>query len=431
MTRATAPNKKVSHGGTRPFEPIKNKLRSHTKAAPSLLPVAPGRKPAATKKSKPSPMSEMNDEPESPISSAAEVVVVGSDSPADQPESSSDGSSDTIIIEEPTLDPPSEFLSSSTPEWVLMFQKRFREYDARLEQFSSLFEENKRLRAELEVANARIALLEKASSPVRPASLLDEPMMDDFSIPAPIAPPLQGTAASMHASKSAEPVTKDNQKVTFATVAGSGDPSPRRSRPSRVVSARQREKVFRTFQAVSDTHGYRYLYFPCRFRESFSSFRAKLRTLKIDNSRVLDVHYPDNKVVALLVHNDYANSIILPFAAAGVDLIVNFDPLDVSCLRDPQYCNLSNDAKLTKLKEIVEARLLRSLSYIRESVRASVARDLCQKSLISANALKTVVSALRPTASRTDGTSTANNDSVMADAGSSSSTGDGEPVIVQ
>ncbi|PHZ17195.1 uncharacterized protein RHIMIDRAFT_288140 [Rhizopus microsporus ATCC 52813] len=34
--------------------------------------------------------------------------------------------------------------------------------------------------------------------------------------------------------------------------------------------------------------------------------RSRLRQLDINNSRILDIHYPTRNVVALLVHNDYA-----------------------------------------------------------------------------------------------------------------------------
>jgi NADH/NAD ratio-sensing transcriptional regulator Rex len=57
-----------------------------------------------------------------------------------------------------------------------------------------------------------------------------------------------------------------------------------------------------------------------------SELRGNVRKLKIANFRVLDVSYPAQKVVALLVHQEYAKELLERFEAAGVKPIENFDP---------------------------------------------------------------------------------------------------------
>ncbi|KAG0830854.1 hypothetical protein G6F17_014068 [Rhizopus arrhizus] len=82
---------------------------------------------------------------------------------------------------------------------------------------------------------------------------------------------------------------------------------PPTTRPRKVLSTRQLQVVARTFTPVSGTHGYQYIYLPCRFRESISNARAKLAKLRLENSRILHLYYPTSRVVAILVHNDYVD----------------------------------------------------------------------------------------------------------------------------
>ncbi|KAG1350917.1 hypothetical protein G6F61_014704 [Rhizopus arrhizus] len=77
------------------------------------------------------------------------------------------------------------------------------------------------------------------------------------------------------------------------------------------------EAIHRRFQPVAESHDYQYLYLPSRYREPISSLRAKLAKLKINNARVLDVHYPDSQVVALLLHTDYIPDVVAAFALAS------------------------------------------------------------------------------------------------------------------
>ncbi|KAI9324419.1 hypothetical protein BD770DRAFT_302658, partial [Pilaira anomala] len=71
------------------------------------------------------------------------------------------------------------------------------------------------------------------------------------------------------------------------------------------VSSPSGSLAARMFTPVSESQGFKYVYLPCRAREKYSDVRKKLKSLKIDTARILDVHYPAQKVIALLVHNDY------------------------------------------------------------------------------------------------------------------------------
>lgn len=162
-----------------------------------------------------------------------------------------------------------------------------------------------------------------------------------------------------------------------------------------------------------------------------------MKKLKIDNARVLDVHYPDNHVVALLIHNDYANNLVALFDKAGVKPIDDFDPLDARRLRNPLFANLDQQARQAKCTEIHQTRLLRSLAFIRESIRPAIARDFLRKTWITDDQYKSAIGKAQPASLPVDA-ATAQVDANMTDvidtfyinpsASSNSLTGDGEPV---
>ncbi|KAG1444316.1 hypothetical protein G6F56_010350 [Rhizopus delemar] len=96
---------------------------------------------------------------------------------------------------------------------------------------------------------------------------------------------------------------------------------------------------------------------------NFPHFFALVK-LKINNARVLHVHYPDSQVVALLVHTDYIADVTAAFAVAKIEPLTNFDPLDPASFVTP-------------------SRLVRALKYIRETVRPAVGRSLFKKDWIT------------------------------------------------
>lgn len=274
----------------------------------------------------------------------------------------------------PTCDP-----AVPAPDWVSTFQAQFRRYDERLANFEHLLEENLRLRAALETAQQRIATLE-ADRTVhsKPTSAPSAPTTPTAS---------QGTPVSRWSSPEATPVVPAANK-SFAAVSAATATSPAPTKTSqpvrrRRITPRQVKAVARTFAPLTGGHGYQYIYLPCRFREAYSSLRAKLNKLKINNARVLDVHYPDNHVVALLVHNSYAAELLDRFDKAGVKPLESFDPLDTARLRDPSFASLPEEERKTKCVDLHQQRLSRALKHIRLPVRLAVARFFHQQEWIT------------------------------------------------
>jgi hypothetical protein len=91
------------------------------------------------------------------------------------------------------------------------------------------------------------------------------------------------------------------------------------------------------FQAPSTTQGFQYLYLPTKARIPLGKLRTTFKKLGVNNGRLLDLHYPDRNIVAVLVHNDYAPELTELLTKKGVKLNTTFDPCAASVLKDPKY----------------------------------------------------------------------------------------------
>ncbi|KAI8639590.1 hypothetical protein BD408DRAFT_332666, partial [Parasitella parasitica] len=99
--------------------------------------------------------------------------------------------------------------------------------------------------------------------------------------------------------------------------------------------------------------------------------------LKLNNSRILDIQYPIPNVISFFVHDDYAFTFTsgMHMHGRGCSPLLDYDPCDAKNLLDPKYASLSPSLRAEKAVEIENLRCLRALSFVRHSVRLSVARS--------------------------------------------------------
>ncbi|OBZ80665.1 hypothetical protein A0J61_11286 [Choanephora cucurbitarum] len=187
------------------------------------------------------------------------------------------------------------------PDYLLEMPNQLRRHEAKFQELETLVTENSRLREGLAAAEARIRVLEKGSSP--PSG----------------APP----SPSLVMGEPARP-------------SSSRPPPPRLPRPARVTPA-ARDAAARTFQPVSETQGFSFVYLPCRSKEPISNMREKLRKLKLQSSHLLDIHYPTNNIMSILVHNDYLEETTRLLQLQKIDLLQDFEPTSSTLLRDPKF----------------------------------------------------------------------------------------------
>ncbi|CEP09385.1 hypothetical protein [Parasitella parasitica] len=144
----------------------------------------------------------------------------------------------------------------------------------------------------------------------------------------------------------------------------------------------------------------------------------------LQNSRILDTHYPNHHSVALLVHNEYVDTVLGAFAKADVSPITDFDPLSPSALNDPKYTGSSDtDFLLSEAKRLHQDRLVKVVLRIHDQNRQiAVARDFYYgQHLISQDQFAELYASIKPS-SRAQGRtrSAASPDALMTDAAASS-----------
>jgi hypothetical protein len=105
--------------------------------------------------------------------------------------------------------------------------------------------------------------------------------------------------------------------------------------------------------------------------------------LDINNNRIIDIHYPDRNIVALLIHNDYEDELRQQLHRFKVTIKEDFNPCDPQVFRDPKYADRT-PAKRENLAFIHHCnRIERAPQYIRVPVKSAVARYFYLKGWIS------------------------------------------------
>ncbi|KAG0747124.1 hypothetical protein G6F57_007042 [Rhizopus arrhizus] len=96
--------------------------------------------------------------------------------------------------------------------------------------------------------------------------------------------------------------------------------------PSQTASAR-------TFSSPSTNQRFKYLYLSIQRHLPIHQIRSLLRRLHINSSHVLDIHYPDHHLVALLIHNDCEAEVRSQLENFEIPLRDDYDPQDPNSLR--------------------------------------------------------------------------------------------------
>ncbi|CEP08639.1 hypothetical protein [Parasitella parasitica] len=148
----------------------------------------------------------------------------------------------------------------------------------------------------------------------------------------------------------------------------------------------------RLFTAVSLNQGFEHLYVPIRGRVPYKTIRSELRLANINSGSIVDIHYPTNKVIELLVHNDYIKKFRSLLLSEGIRCIENFDPYDPKHFADPQFKEATEDERTKQIALIRGTQIHRTLKHFRNPVKLAVAGDFHRKGLISTSFLEDFVS---------------------------------------
>jgi hypothetical protein len=150
------------------------------------------------------------------------------------------------------------------------------------------------------------------------------------------------------------------------------------------------------FVPTPEQKGYEYIYFPCRARISRKSQRKNLKTLGVQNGRILDIHYPSGNVIAILIHKMYKTQFLQTMQSAGIKKIENYDPTNPEIITNPELHNLTLTEKKTLATEKFNQRLIRALPFIRSDfTKKSVANFFFSNNWITEEQLNNFLSTIK------------------------------------
>ncbi|CAO0790246.1 unnamed protein product, partial [Mucor circinelloides] len=187
------------------------------------------------------------------------------------------------------------------------------------------------------------------------------------SVPSVPAPPRSSVSVS---SVSAAPTSTTSSNGKKRKKKSAAPPPPSIKKATATVS--------RLFGPQSDIpSGYQFVYMSIARRRPLQEIRRTLQGINLNNSRVLDIQYPVPNVISFLVHHDYVYTFTstMHLKGRGCSPLLDFDPCDPKNLLDPKFDSLSPSLRAEKAVEIENLRCLRALSFVRRSVRLSVARS--------------------------------------------------------
>ncbi|KAI8047013.1 uncharacterized protein B0P05DRAFT_567175, partial [Gilbertella persicaria] len=319
-------------------------------------------------------------------------------------------------------------LSPSPPAWFAAFQAKFERHEERLAQLESLVAENSALKKELAAARSRILELESQAG-----SSAASPWLCPWRMIWLLLPLLLSRLLLL--APSGLKLPRRTLRLLRPLVGPKSPTLPRLPRPNprlglRLSNARPLPVSFSSLLLAGtcvDGPLYEYVYLPNKYRDRLSAIRRKLRLIGLDNSRVLDVHYPARNVVALLIHSAYKEDLLKVMAKYSLPVLTDFDPFSAANVKDPAFASLDADALSAKARELQQARLVRALGFIREQVRRQVAYDFVRQGWLSKEQAGSVVGSLSAVASA-GACASADAPSVPPSSMDFTLAGDGEPV---
>lgn len=137
-------------------------------------------------------------------------------------------------------------------------------------------------------------------------------------------------------------------------------------------------------EITPENEGYEYLYFPSKGRTDRQKMRKQLKTLGVTNGRVLDIHYPEKKTIALLIHKMYRTELIQSLQQnGGIREKEHYDPTNPTIITNPEYLQLSNEERIQIAKQKHQARIVRALPFIRSPASKAVAKQFLENGTIT------------------------------------------------
>ncbi|KAG0183765.1 hypothetical protein DFQ28_001032 [Apophysomyces sp. BC1034] len=151
-------------------------------------------------------------------------------------------------------------------------------------------------------------------------------------------------AASGEGSSSADSMhtpTQSSAKESYAVKAAKAAKAEKKPTLRKQTKARAPtvDTMKRILSEPTGPSSYKFVYLPCRHHLRHSAVRKLLTTVKVPQSRVIDVQFPAKGTVALLVHSEYHQELTENLESHGISTKKEFNPFAADIIGDQQHAN--------------------------------------------------------------------------------------------
>ncbi|KAG0163015.1 hypothetical protein DFQ29_003492 [Apophysomyces sp. BC1021] len=119
---------------------------------------------------------------------------------------------------------------------------------------------------------------------------------------------------------------------------------------------------------------YKFVYLPCRHHLRHSAVRKLLTTVKVSQSRVIDVQFPAKGTVALLVHSEYHQELTENLESHGISTKKEFNPFAADIIGDQQHANKTVAEREQLSRKIFTERQVRTCLRLPQHLGNSIMR---------------------------------------------------------
>ncbi|KAI7872345.1 hypothetical protein BDF14DRAFT_1877565 [Spinellus fusiger] len=142
--------------------------------------------------------------------------------------------------------------------------------------------------------------------------------------------------------------------VTYANMAKKNASPAKKTAKARAVL---RAQTVRALQEPTGPSVYDFVYLPCRRYLKYGQIRKMLGSLKIQQSRIIDIHFPARGTIALLVHGSFKQELKEKLEKSKIKLQASFDPVAATVIADPKLQQESDSTKAVMAQKLFEQRM--------------------------------------------------------------------------
>ena len=172
------------------------------------------------------------------------------------------------------------------------------------------------------------------------------------------------------------PAHYNNNNNSWATITAKHLPqkNKKNNKKKKTQPSTTKAVTIRTLQESNGPSTFDFVYVPCRHHLRYHDVRKMLSTLKIQQSRVLDIYFPAKGTVALLIHSGFKDELVSKLKAESIIPRTTFDPISHTVIGDIKFANDSQEDRQQRAQQLFAQRIERTSLHLPATIGISIAR---------------------------------------------------------